>query len=199
MTVLDKEFKQDGLTYRLVIYRDTFIDSPRKRDNLGTIVYNHSRYVLGDVEGTQEDVPSDSVQIKIYAYEHEGIKISTKPFSFQLDSDNVGIIYAEKEKILRYFNRKRISVKLIRQVMKMLKDEVTVFNQYINGDVYGYTISQIIECPCCGSKSEEPVDSCGGFYGLDLEDNGMYITIEEEYRDSVEFNCAMQDLINKDR
>jgi len=185
MNLVEKDFILDGITYRFRIYQDTFMDSPREWDNLGTIVYDHPRYILGDIEGGPEDVPENSVRINIYAYEHGGIALSTSPFSDPWDSGQVGIIYAEKWKILRDFNRKRISVKLIRQVMEVLESEVSVFNQYINGDVYGYSISRISECGCCGSQDEELIDSCTGFYGMDFEDNGMLSSIEEKYRESV--------------
>ncbi len=52
-----------------------------------------------------------------------------------------------------------------------LNREVEVYDQYLCGDVYGYTIYE-------HDKDEEPeggehIDSCGGFYGSDYKTNGM--------------------------
>ena len=56
------------------------------------------------------------------------------------------------------------------------------YDQYVRGEVYAYRLTKkIIEqdlCPHCGEvireyEEYEDVDSCGGFYGDCLEENGI--------------------------
>ena len=63
-----------------------------------------------------------------------------------------------------------------------MNNEVGVYDQYLRGDVYGYKLTKkVVEkeiCPHCGEvineyEEEEEVDSCWGFYGDCLEENGI--------------------------
>lgn len=63
-----------------------------------------------------------------------------------------------------------------------IESEMEVYDQYLRGDVYGFKLTKtVIEqelCPHCGeviSEYEEEVEeeSCWGFYGDCLEDNGI--------------------------
>lgn len=63
-----------------------------------------------------------------------------------------------------------------------MEHEVEIYDDYLRGDVYGYTLTKkVIEqeiCPHCGEviseyEEEEEVDSCWGFYGDVLEENGL--------------------------
>lgn len=63
-----------------------------------------------------------------------------------------------------------------------MNGEVEVYDQYLRGDVYGFKLTKtVVEqeiCPHCGEvireyEDEEEVDSCWGFYGDCLEENGI--------------------------
>lgn len=63
-----------------------------------------------------------------------------------------------------------------------MNNEVKVYDQYLRGDVYGYTLIKTVtiqeKCPHCGEvireyEDEEELDSCWGFYGDCLEENGI--------------------------
>ena len=63
-----------------------------------------------------------------------------------------------------------------------MEGEVEVYDQYLKGEVYGFILTKkIIEqekCPHCGEiirewEDEDEVDSCWGFYGDCLEENGI--------------------------
>lgn len=67
--------------------------------------------------------------------------------------------------------------------------EVETYNQYLMGDVYGYVLTQNItqqnKCPHCGEvineyEEKENIDSCWGFYGDCLEENGILDNISSK-------------------
>lgn len=66
--------------------------------------------------------------------------------------------------------------------------ELDTLAKWAEGDVYGYIIEEVTPCTCSeGGHHEhrEDVDSCFGFYGLDLDANGMIDNAGEEYRDAL--------------
>ena len=69
-----------------------------------------------------------------------------------------------------------------------IDEEVETYDQYLRGDVYGYQLLKTVveqqKCPHCGEvlreyEIEEEVDSCGGFYGSCLEENGIFDNIPD--------------------
>ena len=48
---------------------------------------------------------------------------------------------------------------------KMLNNEVTVYNDYLSGNVYGFVLERVIRCDCCGHLKFERISECFGFYG----------------------------------
>jgi hypothetical protein len=127
---------------------------------------------------------SNLILIKpINMYEHSGITVSTSnvyPYNDRWDSGVVGFIYVTKKIIfdqcgcITEDNWKE-------RADKYIEGEMETYDQYLRGDVYGFTLTKIVtkqdKCPHCGiiREYEEEVeeDSCWGFYGDCLEDNGM--------------------------
>ena len=128
---------------------------------------------------------SNLVLIKaINMYDHSGITVSTSncyPYNDYWDSGIVGFIYVTKKTIFKECwgiteeNWKD-------RANKYLEAEVEEYDQYLRGDVYGYTLTKKTiyqeKCPHCGEvireyEDEEEVDSCWGFYGDCLEENGI--------------------------
>jgi hypothetical protein len=168
-------------------------------DNLGTIAYKHSRYVLGEeVIGDPIEWLEDMLNLKrgniytnerlsrleelfmqkyvalpLYLFDHSGITISTKPFSCPWDSGKLGYIYVSKEKIYEEYGWKVITQKRRELILKYLQSEVNVFDDYVSGNVYCF---EIID------KDGNVVDSCAGFFGTDWENNGMKEYVGEEYK-----------------
>ena len=62
------------------------------------------------------------------------------------------------------------------EAKKILEGEVETYNQYLTGDVYGF----ILEKP-----DGEHIDSCWGFYGDNIETNGILDNIGQSYQDLV--------------
>ena len=159
--------------YTVNIYHvsDPYVFNPRKEfDNLGTMVCFHNRYRLGDKHDYNEQDYSSWQELKkaivkeenpavilpIYMYDHSGVALSTTPFSCGWDSGQIGWIYISKCKALEEYGGKIVTAKLKERLIKYLKNELKVYDYYLNGEVYGYVIED---------ENGEEVDSCTGYYG----------------------------------
>lgn len=151
-------------TLSLSIVQDEHYDSPRDWDNLGTMVCFHNRYDLGDkhnysIEEAQSLLKrKDVLALPLYLYDHSGLSISASSFSCQWDSGQVGFIFVTHEKIKKDFNVKRLTKKVLENAKKSLLSEVKAYDQYLTGDVYGYSITD---------ANGEHIDSCYGFFGYE--------------------------------
>jgi hypothetical protein len=162
--------------YTIKIEHDELCESPREWDNLGTMICNNRRYdLLGD-SGPSKNFPWDEFSswqeahkyllknmnaaaiLPLYIYDHSGITMNTTGFSCRWDSGQVGFIYATKEKIRAEYGWKRLTKERLKQIEEILKGEVETYNQFLNGEVYGYVTE----------KDGEYIESCGGYY--DQED-----------------------------
>lgn len=158
-------------------------------DNLGNMICFHRRYCLGDYELSKEYEPNDYYKLKerkdvvilpLYLYDHSGITMNTKGFSCRWDSGQVGFIYVTHETIRKEFGVKRVTQELREKVKGYLEGEVEVYDQYITGDVYYFSIYQKETCNL-GCEHEEIEDTIGGFFGYDIKENGIldHITVED--------------------
>lgn len=177
--------------YIVRTYPDQSPESPREWDNITTMVCFHNRYDLGDKTNYkssdynswdelkyQIEKDNNVLMIKpLYLYDHSGITISTSSFSCQWDSGQIGWIFiSEKQynsicgKDVEYTDEKLECI---------IKSEVTNYDQYLTGDVYGYKVFKVETCDK-GCEHEEELDSCWGYYGEDdCMDEG--ISIIEHY------------------
>ena len=177
-----KEHKlNDG--YVLQIFQDTWAESPRSWDNLGTMAIFHKRYNFGDeVSFSAEDFNNwaemedyiktklkSKVCLPIYMYDHSGITINTTGFACPWDSGQVGFIYVTDDKMKEDYGSNYSKEDIIRAA-KALISEVKTMDQYITGQVYGFNLV----------KDDDVMDSCCGFYGEDPSTNGMYDYIPTE-------------------
>ena len=166
--------------YKLEIFDDLNPCSPREFDNLGTMVCFHRRYNLGDeTELKSSDFSSweelenylykeeDAlIAIPVFMYDHSGLWINTTGFSCPWDSGQIGYIYISKEKVRSEYSCKRISKKLKEMIREMLCSEVDLYNDYLSGNVYGFTLTD--------KENAEEIDSSCGFYGTDYIENGIF-------------------------
>jgi hypothetical protein len=159
-------------------------ESPREWSNLGKMVCWHSRYDLGDkhnFESPQEFKEflkeNKAIVLPLYLYDHSGLSISTNrtyPFDCKWDSMQVGYIYVTYEKIMEEYSKKKITKKLREKIIDYLVGEVKTYNQYLCGEIYGYTISETKKCDL-GHEHETIVDSVCGFY----DKNDIFEDIED--------------------
>lgn len=147
-------------------------ESPRYWDNLGTMACEHNRYKLGDEKITDSDLfdddlhPTEEAQkthlfLPLYFYDHSGIMMKTCPFSCPWDSGQVGYIYISKETAKKEFGKD-----WKKKAEKQLTGEVAIYSQYLEGDVYGYTVNKHEET-ADGFMRDEVIDSCWGFFGIE--------------------------------
>lgn len=168
----------------LLVRHEEGPDSPRNWDNLGIITAAHPRYSLsdngwgfqrGEFSSREEHVKFlkdeyGAVVIKpLYLYDHSGLALSTTSFvgraqHAEWDSGMIGFIFATRADILNRFDRKKLSKKLLERVNQVLENEVELFDLYIQGDVFYFTIE---------NSEGEVVDSCGGFFGSDFVENAL--------------------------
>jgi len=157
--------------YDIEIEQDDDVESPREWDNLGTMTCFHRRYALGDKNNyitgkpyyatpaeLKKYVENDKhIFLPLYLYDHGSITMNTTGFSCPWDSGQVGLIYVSKEDVRKEYGKQRVSKMLRAFVEGRLIGEVETYDQYLRGDVWGYTITE--------QGGDEFADSCWGFYG----------------------------------
>jgi hypothetical protein len=174
---MPETLKIDGYTVK--IEQDSDPMNPRTEfDNVGKMVCWHTRYNLGDeqpkcdpdeyllkmMQDRERDlhgkpVPDNIEQkcleayinkhfavLPLYLYDHGSLSISVKPYDCPFDSGRIGFVYVDA-------NSKEYD-----NLTAGLTTEVQVYNQYLHGDVWGYTIENL---------AGDVTDSCWGFYGFD--------------------------------
>lgn len=133
----------------------------------------------------------------INMYDHSGITVSTSngyPYNDRWDAGCVGFIYVTKERALTDLGN--ISEdNWLERADECLENEMDVYDSYCRGDVYGFTLEEKVHyrnettCPHCGEVIKvdeyddyEDVDSCWGFYGDCLEENGILDNISADLK-----------------
>lgn len=162
--------------YNIKVWRDDMAESPREWDNIGVIYSNHRDYnpdghkidELVDEDGKL--AVDDKYYLKIYAYIHSGISLSTSregQFADAWDSGLFGIIAVDKEVAAREF-----PVDTEANALKCLETEVELLDNWYNGECYGYTVTDAYG---------EEIGSCGNYFG----DDGYKFMVEDA-EDSIE-------------
>lgn len=148
----------------------------------------HRRYELGDQHEFR--TPGEfrgwvrkvdvAVALPLYLYDHGGLTMSTKgwlyPYNDPWDAGQVGWIYVTKTRLRKEFGIRRVTKKILRRAEEILRAEVEVYDQYLRGEVYGFTAYNVV------GGEIEVLDSCGGFYGDDPAKNGMLECVPGELR-----------------
>jgi hypothetical protein len=169
----------------LQVIQDDYAESPRHDDNLGTMICFHRRYDLGDkhnyshkdysgwseMKSAIEKNENVAVILPLYLYDHSGITISTSPFSCPWDSGQIGFTFVSKKKLREEYRVKRITKEIIERATKILLAEVETYDTYIRGEVYGFKVVD---------ENGQVEDSCWGFFGSDIETNGILEHIDAE-------------------
>ncbi len=184
------EFEIGEKQYRFEVLVDPDPQSPRENDNLGTMLYNHRRYVLGDDMikfGSFEEyldsanlAAEEVVSLPLYLLDHSGLSISTTDFQDQWDSACVGVIYTTFDKIKKEYGVSEVDLDLIERVGNVLDSEVSEFNTYLNKEIYGFRL-----CEKNAEGQWNEVESGWNFYGSDVSENGMLEYLDTEIAETV--------------
>lgn len=161
--------------YSVKIWADQNAEDPREWDNAGTMICFHSRYTLGDknqepIKDLQKFVKRrEIISLPLYLYDHSVLSISTETFvgraqHAEWDSGQVGYIFITRKDARREVCCGRLSDYYFDRVLKLLKSEVEVYDSYLSGNVYGFTITK---------PDGVELESYGGFYGYDHEKSGI--------------------------
>lgn len=114
--------------------------------------------------------------LPMFLYDHSGLTISCGarlyPYSDRWDSSAVGWVVALKKTLMD--NQIGTESTWRERAAEIMKADVEVYDQYLTGEVYGYTLYEA-DMP---ENADEPIaweeiHSCWGFYGDDLLKNGM--------------------------
>ena len=96
--------------------------------------------------------------LPVYMYDHSGQTISTSPFSCRWDSGQLGFAFINKEclKEWGYKSRKGFEKCAKQTLEQAIKDNVALYDDYIQGNVWGYEVMD---------ENDDVMDSCWGYYG----------------------------------
>lgn len=152
---------------RVLIEQDCDPQSPTEWDNVGKIAYVSDRYTLGTEHVSRDRLDEiaagigsgELIGMPVFAYIHSGATIraaESNPFHCPWDSGQSGFVYCTREKAIQEFPGQAEKV-VRREALRVMVGEVETFNQYLQGDVYGYRIMD----------GDDEIESCWGFYGLD--------------------------------
>lgn len=98
------------------------------------------------------------LMLELYLYDHGGITMRTSKFSCPWDSGQVGVIFITTEDAKEELGVPRLTKKAKEKAYECMKGTVESYDQYLTGDVYGYTIED---------EDGEYLESCWGFFGSD--------------------------------
>lgn len=102
----------------------------------------------------------NNVWLWIDYYEHGGIALSTRipgnKRRADWDCGVFGVIAISKDDIKKETGHKIVTKSDREQYMKMLDCRVEEYDNYVNGDVYGYVVKD---------EDDNEIDSCWGYYG----------------------------------
>lgn len=129
------------------------------------------------------------IMLPLYLYDHSGITMNTTGFSCGWDSGQVGFIYVDKAKVRKEYDWKLITAKRVKLVEKYLTGEVELYDKLLTGEVYGFVTERLMPCPDDWDIEEwaeedchwEEEDSCWGFFGMDMIENGIIDHLDDEF------------------
>lgn len=176
--------------YILNIYTDTDADPPRD-DAITSIVTSHRHYNIGDkkaqntnhytnwIDWLENEVislyPNDIVYyLPVYMYDHSGITINTTGFNCRWDSGQIGWIYMLKSDLK--YDKTDTESDINEKALNFMRQDISLYNMYLTGEVYGYTLCHKNQCTCCKHTKLVEIDSCWGIYAKTLEEIKECIT-----------------------
>jgi hypothetical protein len=189
---LYKEYKKNNKILR--ISYSEIAENPRDFENLGVFVLSHKKYnlvneidlnpfdfnTIKEVERYLKNEYNAFIVKPVYMYDHSDITLSFYEFHNKWDSGLVGFVYVTKEAIRENFGIKRITKNIIEKTHELLGNELQMYEDYLSGNVFKYDLIELQKANCCNNQEEILIDSCGGFYGNDFKENGLFDYVNKE-------------------
>jgi hypothetical protein len=180
-------YSKEGFTG--AIYYDLDVRNPREEhDHLGKLLLSKNGPIELDSFETTGNMQEDLKLIKeeyvaevilpVYIYSHSGTALSTTPLACKWDSCQAGWIVACATDILKEYEVATIDDALRKTAAAVLRTEVEVYGDYLNGDVYEYSIYR-------GTDTSIPLGSCGGYYGLEVAKAAMVEAVDALAEDAL--------------
>jgi hypothetical protein len=160
--------REGGLVARL--FQDEDAPKPSYSDQFGTLVTWHRNYCFEE-DGTKRfGEPSDFlleakrkgwIYLLVGMLDHSGITLYEGGQAHGMDpggwdSGQVGFIYGSRERFIKYVDMRPVRWRV--RGLELLRAELKEWDQYVTGDVWGYTVETV---------DGEHYDSCSGFYDYD--------------------------------
>lgn len=166
---------------RIVIDYDDCPENPRQWGNYSRLLCVVNRYFSLDENLSQGDLMNEHKSalkrgdfvFPLYAYVHSGVSLSISPIYCHWDSGQCGVAIVPKE-----------NAKTKREAEKIIKNEINVLNDYIEGRVYTVFIQHsdnfdIITDDClAGNYINNEIDLIDILEGLDLTDAELKEAVE---------------------
>lgn len=193
----------DGSQKKIIVEQDDMAGSPREEfGNPCTIISgNRGSWAIGDkgctfdrdtwrekVEALEAD--PDTYIVPVYIYEHSGMAISLNSFNDPWDSGVGAHVFMTKQQVFDIFGGEATEENWKEKAAEGIKQEIELYDYYIRGEVYGFQICEPEVIEHKNLKTHEiwttvdwdEVDSCYGFYGPDVEENGMleYFNLKDD-------------------
>lgn len=134
-------------------------------------------YIADDltIEHCQTLLESYMEWLPLTMYEHSGITMSCGPrtgqFADRWDSSAVGWIVVSKAKVEKETGPQDEDWR--KRAIRFMEAEVKTYDQYLTGEVYGYTLYES-DIPAEGEDPDwTEIESCWGFYGSDINESGI--------------------------
>lgn len=133
-----------------------------------------------EIRAMQKWMKSNILIFDLSIYDHSGVTIFHGTSS-GWDTGQVGFHYTTKERIKKNFCCKKVTKKHWDHAKTILQNEVTIYDDYLRGNVYGFKAYKKQICPHCNRWELIEEDSCWGFIG-NLEESGLIGNLPPEYQ-----------------
>ena len=171
--------EEDYKGVRIKIITDQDAESPRDWSPICKMVCFHRRYTLGDkhdfsepqefIDWLNKNESEIALVMPLYLFDHSGITISTTPFNDRWDSMRLGYVYVTKEAFDKAIGdgwKRSDGTEVTPE--SLIDGEVKTYDQYLRGDVYGFTATYIKHDADGDEYEGEELDaSTWGLYGQD--------------------------------
>jgi hypothetical protein len=195
-----KAYDEDYRGYTITLHYDQHgMDPHRDCDGHGVqFVFAHRRYDVPNDPGIDFDYHDSwdaiakhlakdydaAVILPVYMYDHSGVALTagsrSYPFDCKWDSGLLGLAFFTRKDMLSWKpGAKIITAKMRREAEGFIQGHVREYGQWMNGEVYGYTIED--------DKGDRLDDSCWGFIGDEyaMEEAKRSVDYEIERRQSL--------------